>query len=805
MIKVFGADGSYSHDSKASSFLIDDKIAIDAGNIIQEMGEASCRLEHIFISHTHFDHILDLPFIIESYIECRKAPLKVYALRENITRLKEYLFNWDIWPDFETIDLAESKRSSLEFVPVAIGETITIDDITLTVIKANHTVPTFGLKVAKGQEAFVFSGDTYLNPSLIELLDSDRTISSLLIDVSFSSEKEKLAQESKHLTPKLLDEMLRPLKRDDLTVYTYHQKPYFTERIDEELVTLGLLRNGGKRLETGDTLDLFTPIVRRKDVSVSRSILNEREHLKNLFKISQRMQSELNPSILLEMIVEQAKVFTQADGSTLYMLDSDRQELVFKIAHNDTLGIHIDSRHTDVSWPNLPLFLEDGVQNTHMVASLAALSKEVIMIEDAYDDSDFDFDGTKRFDQANGYRSQSMLVVPLLDHEEKVIAVLQLINKIDSDGKTTSFDQFDLESTKALASQAAVAIVNSNLIKHLEESFELFIKTVAQAIDSKSHHTGEHVRRVAKIADMLAKAIDKSSGGHYQEIHYNEDDYKQIHLAALLHDVGKITTPEYIMDKAHKLTGIFDRIEMIDERIEVLKRDVRIASLEAEISLLKAHKDVPSEHYDKEAKALQGLDEIRTFLRQSNIGTEFLEDDKITRLHKLAETTYMLDGKETTLLRGDELENLSIRKGTLTEEERAIINDHAKATVEILSAIPFPARLRRVPDIASNHHERLDGSGHPRRLTADDLTLEDRILIMADLFEALSASNRSYKKANSMREISDIIQHLVDLGHLDGDLASFLFDSGVYREYAKVELKAGQQETIQVDFSRSSQ
>jgi len=422
------------------------------------------------------------------------------------------------------------------------------------------------------------------------------------------------------------------------------------------------------------------------------------------------------------------------------------------------------------------------------------------MIDDVYNISEFDFAGTRLFDKNTGYRSRSMLVVPLLNHENETIGVLQLINKKNIYGETISFDMFDKESTSALASQASVAIVNATLIKSLEESFEVFIRTVARAIDLKSHNTGEHVRRVAKIADMIAHAIHKSDKGYYKDVYYSDKDLKQINLAAHLHDVGKIATPGYIMEKKNKLETIIDRMELIDERIEILKRDVRIKYLEKEVKALKDQTNIPEDQCDNEAKEIMVLNEIRSFLRQTNIGSEFLEDDKILYLQMLAKKSYQLEGKDVHLLRGNELENLSVRKGTLTDEERNIIRYHAYATVEILGAIPFPKALKRVPNIACNHHEKLDGTGYPRQLKGDELTLEDRILILADMFEALSASNRSYKKPHSMSEIAAIMQNLIDKGHMDKDLVQLFFESGIYREYARSELNEEQQDISEWNF-----
>ncbi len=800
MVKVLGAAGSYSHESKATSFLIKSTIAIDAGNIIQSMGEKCCELEHIFISHTHFDHIVDLPFVIESYLECRENPLKLYALSENIDKLKEYLFNWSIWPDFGTIMDKNDTEAVLQFIPVTYGETVHIDDIEITIIKSNHTVPTCGFKIQKADQAFVISGDTYINDDLINLINNDKSISSLLIDVSFSSDKDELANKSKHLTPKLLEKMLMHLHRDDVMIYTYHQKPLFREKIDSEFKRMNLFKNGGKRLKTGDVVDLFTPLDKRQNIKNFELGNDGKEHLINLFKIAQKMQTELNPALLLEMIVEQAKVFTHADGATLYLLNDDKNELVFKVSHNDTLNIHIDSHHDDVKWPNLPLYLDDQQPNIKMVSVLSALNKRTIVIPDVYDSNAFDFTGTKEFDKTTGYRSKSMLVVPLLNYENETIGVLQLINKQNSCGDTLSFDALDEESTKALASQASIAIVNSRLIHELETSFELFISTIAKAINTRSDHTGEHVRKVSKIADMIAMAIHKSDNGPYKDIRYTDEDFNQIHLAALIHDVGKISTPEYLMEKSKKLETPFDRIALIDERIEILKRDIKIKYLEKELKALKNKKSIPTEQ-DEELKELVALDNIKTFLHEVNFGGEYLEDVKISKLQILAQKTYQMNGNNVPFLREDELENLSIRRGTLNDKERDIVHNHADVTVEIINAIKFPKRLRKVPDIACNHHEKLDGTGYPRQLNADKLTLEDRIMILADMFEALSASNRTYRSANSMTEIVTILKDFIELGHMDKDLVEFFFESGIYREYAKSELTQEQQDVVEANFN----
>ena len=455
MIKVLGADGSYSHESNATSFLIEKNIVIDAGNIIQSMGRKCCELEHIFITHIHFDHIVDLPFIIDSYFECREKPLKIYALRENIDTLHKHLFNWSICPNFADIKNTHSEVS-LEFIPIEYGQTIKIDDIEITVIKANHTVPTCGFKIEKHGQAFLFSGDTYLNDDLIELLNNDKSISSMLIDVSLNSKEEDLAYESKHLTPKLLQQMLSSLKRDDVTIYTYHQKPLHTEKIDNELLDMDLLKNGGKRLVTGDILDLFTPMERRQSTKNLELYYNDREYLSNLFKILQAIHNTPDQTKLLTNIVDHTMKLTHADAASLCLLDSKKNGLKCNVFYNNTLNIKLDA-HSEDNQHSYPEYMKLDSK----LLSIFDTRKEAIVMDDIYKEDSIDFSNIKEFDQKTGYRSQSIVIEPLFNRENKLVGTLQLINKKNIYSETITFDSYDQESIKTLALQASIAINNS--------------------------------------------------------------------------------------------------------------------------------------------------------------------------------------------------------------------------------------------------------------------------------------------------------------------------------------------------------
>ena len=457
MVKVLGADGSYSHESDATSFLIGKSIVIDAGNIIQSMGEKCCELEHIFITHTHFDHIVDLPFIIDSFFECRKKPLKIYALRENIDTLQKYLFNWSISPNFADIRNTNNEVS-LELIPIEYGQTIKIDGIEITVIKANHTVPTCGFIIKKHDQAFLFSGDTYLNSELIELLNNDKSISSLLIDVSLNSKEEDLAYESKHLTPKLLQQMLSSLKRDDVTIYTYHQKPLHTKKIDNELLDLDLLKNGGKRLNTGDILDIFTPMNRRQSTKNLELYYNDRDYLNSLFKLLQAIHNTPDQTKLLTDIVDHTMKLTHADAASLCLIDAEKKALRCNIFSNNTLNIKIDE-HREEDKHSYPEYMKPDSK----LLSIFDTKKEAIIINDIYKADMFDFSDIKAFDQKTGYRSQSTVIEPLFDQENKLVGTLQIINKKNIYNETITFDKYDQECIKTFALQISIAVSNSKV------------------------------------------------------------------------------------------------------------------------------------------------------------------------------------------------------------------------------------------------------------------------------------------------------------------------------------------------------
>lgn len=498
------------------------------------------------------------------------------------------------------------------------------------------------------------------------------------------------------------------------------------------------------------------------------------DYIKKLFEINIALSHEKNMYTLLEKIVLLAREFTGADAGTLYM--QEQYKLYFKVVQTESLNIYIGGDDGNIDWTPVGLHNEDGTENFSNVSAVAALTGETIVIDDCYDEPNYDFSGTKIFDKKNNYRTKSMIVIPLKDFEGDVIGVLQLINKRHPEsGKVISFGSFDRESAIALASQATVSILNAKLVYELERFLEIFMQSIGEAVDAKSPYTGNHVKKVGILTKKISEAMNDDKI-QYKGMIYDKDRSRLLEIASWLHDVGKITVPDHIMDKATKLEGVVDRIEIIAERFEIVKRDLKIEYLEHKIS---------KERY---IEMIDDIEKDYLFLTEINSGDIFMTNEKLEKLELISKKSYLLDDKEVPLLRESDLQNLSIKKGTLTEEERKIIMSHANMTYKILENIPFPKKFIEAKHIASNHHEKLNGKGYPRGLTAEELSLDDRILAIADVFEALSSVDRPYKAPKTLSEIFKILSFMVKDGEIDGDIVRFIFDSKIYLEYAKEEM-----------------
>lgn len=517
------------------------------------------------------------------------------------------------------------------------------------------------------------------------------------------------------------------------------------------------------------------------------SLLDRLEHLND---IGASLSKERDITRLLEKILLAAKAITHADGGTLYRMLEDGNTLRFEILRTDSLNIAMGGTAAKgMNFPDLPLYSSTGKPNNTLVAAYAAIHSVTINIDDAYTEPNFDFSGTREFDRRTGYRSKSFLTVPLRNHDGDVIGVLQLINaQRPGTTEVVAFSQADQRLAESLASQAAIALSNRLLLTQLEELFEAFVGLINLAIDEKSHYTGGHCQRVPELTMMLAEAADQVTEGPLANFHMTDLDRHELKIAGLLHDCGKITTPVHVVDKATKLHTLFDRIGLIDTRFEVLKRDAEIATLRQQLALRQVVDPAAEAALrSQNQSALAELEADRSFLRNANVGGEVMSDADVARVREIGShyTWRNPDGIQTGFLSSDELENLCIRKGTLTAAERDVINYHIVATIKMLEKLPWPKHLKNVPEYAGGHHERMDGKGYPKGLTREQMSVQARIMGIADIYEALTASDRPYKPGMKLSQAMRIMAKFRDDGHIDPDLFDVFLHQGVYRRYGE--------------------
>ena len=522
--------------------------------------------------------------------------------------------------------------------------------------------------------------------------------------------------------------------------------------------------------------------------------------LEQLNHIGIALSQEKDITRLLERILIAAKDITHADGGTLYRMTEDNT-LKFEIMRNDTLGVAMGGTSgVEIPFYPIHLFDKDGKPIHSMVVAYAVHHDQSVNIADAYSEEGFDFTGTKNFDKKTGYRSRSFLTMPMKNHEGQIIGVLQLLNAKDpKTGEVVAFSDTDQHLAESLASQAAIALTNRLLINHLENLFESFISLINAAIDDKSPYTGGHCQRVPMLTMMLAEAVDRCKVGPLKDFTMTDRDRYELKIAGLLHDCGKVTTPVHVVDKATKLQTIFDRVALIDTRFEVVKRDAEIALLKSRLEkLAPGRRDVMGD-----AQLVAGIREIesdRDFVRRTNIGSEAMKDEDIARVKAIAARYSWRngEGERSNFLTEEEVRNLTIRSGTLTAEERQIINHHIEVTIQMLESLPWPRHLKNVPEYAGGHHERMDGKGYPRGLKREQMSVQARCMGIADIFEALTAKDRPYKKGKTLTESLTILGKFKLNGHVDPDLFDIFMWEKVYEKYARQFLDPDQVDEVDV-------
>jgi HD-GYP domain-containing protein (c-di-GMP phosphodiesterase class II) len=581
-----------------------------------------------------------------------------------------------------------------------------------------------------------------------------------------------------------------------------------------------------------------TPVL-KKLLPTLKQLRIEVLKLERQIEILSVVGAELNTvqeqSAILKIILRTARELTNADGGTVYIIEqkfSDNpydpgkltsEALSFEVLQNETLNIFKRSTNSKkISLSPVPLKI-NGKPNHTNVSAYCANTGEIVNISDVYHADGFDFSGTKKYDETTGYRSKSMLVIPLRDHEKRINGVLQLINRQDSKGEVIAFDENDEAIVQSLSYQTAVSLTTQNLLKEQVNLFNSFVRVLAEGLGEKSSCSFGHINRVAHLTVAMAKAVDNWDQGIYNGIHFNEDQNEELKLSGWMHDIGKLTTPEHIVSKSVKLKTVFDRIELVAERFNSKVKELEINALKKQLEGIKQKK--PPAYFtqleEEKQKSMDTLEEGISILCKANIGGEFLPDEirkKIEEMSQIPLDNFFhvvrenVSGKEEiiditmertavteTLLSEYESSLLLIKRGTLSDEEREIINEHADRSWRWLTKLPFPQKMRKLPLYAGAHHETLNGTGYPNKLNASQLPIQSRIIAIVDIFEALTASDRPYKKPLTLSSALNILGRMVKNGALDAEIVKIFLKTGLYLEYANEFLNTNQIDEVDID------
>jgi len=524
---------------------------------------------------------------------------------------------------------------------------------------------------------------------------------------------------------------------------------------------------------------------KRESEGLHSALDTRTSELSSLNEIGISLSSEKNYDTLLGLILSKSREITNCDAGSLYLLDRTREtgnSLIFKLVQNDSL--------TNLEFKEYALPLTRS-----SLAGYVALTGEFINLDDVYhipDDVDYSFN--KAFDNKFNYRTKSMLVIPMKDHKSKTIGVLQLINRKKSKNvKLTSgsavedevrpFDEKTFGLINSLASQAAVSIENSLLYQNIQNLFEGFVKASVLTIEQRDPTTCGHSERVSSLTVGLAEVVDRISSGKYKDIHFSHDHLKEIRYAGLLHDFGKIGVCENVLVKANKLYP--DEIKYVRSRFDFIKKSMECKYLEKKLSMVRDNKVDDYQEYFKEIdnelkEELIKLDIYIEGIEKANIPT-ILEDGLFDELKNISDKVYQdYSGVECNYLTPYEFNLLSIKKGTLDENERNEIESHVVHSYEFLKKIPWTKEFENIPDIAHAHHEKLNGEGYPLGINEDEIPIQSKMMAITDIYDALTAQDRPYKKAVPHNKALDIIGYDVKGNLVDSDLFDMFVKEKVY-------------------------
>lgn len=487
------------------------RVTIDAGNLLSlDQNEL---LEYIFISHSHLDHVLDLPFYVDANYTKFKKPLKICAGKETIEALKTHIFNGAVWPDFHNIKLLNSDYKAIEFVEIKEEDEFEFDEITITPIQSFHTIECYGFIIRREDKSIYFTSDTASSDKLWNTINTREDIKQVVVDIAFPSRFDDLASASLHMTPKALKQGLKNLNRDDVIIHAFHLKSNFQEEITKEIKEYGLLGDRGKVLKDGTSV-YFDPSHSAK----TNLFLTEKEVLETIFNTTSKISKEISFENTLNTLSQMVQTMLVAERCTLWIVDYDKEVIWTKVAQglDDRISIPMDSG----------------------IVGKTLQERKAFVVNDPYSHPDFN----QEVDITTGYITKSIITMPIYDtHHEKIIGVYQALNK--QSNVDYSFNESDLKYLQLAATFTGQIYESMLLNKELEDTQKEIIYTLASVCESRSKETGNHVKRVAKYSRILAEAYG-----------LDEKECNIIELGSTTHDIGKVAIPDAVLNKP----GVYD-------------------------------------------------------------------------------------------------------------------------------------------------------------------------------------------------------------------------------------------------------
>ena len=550
-------------------------------------------------------------------------------------------------------------------------------------------------------------------------------------------------------------------------------------------------------------------------------------NLSTILELNDLIQNTENYSDIVEKIMDTAANLCDADSYFFYNVNDDK---FLTLSYSVSKSLHILRKGSDNLAYAPTIFLPESKRKEQKtIAEDCFFSKEIINLNNIYANDKYDNSFFMEFDEDNDYSTVSILSFPITTRKKDIVGIAQFINPRDESGRTLIFTPETQSYTISVCRLIGILLENKNLSEAYGQLLESFIEVLARAIDAKSPYTGAHCQRVPVIARLLATAAVQTDRGPLKNFEMSADDWYALHIASWLHDCGKVTTPEYIVDKATKLETIYNRIHEIRNRFEILRRDAHIEYLKKRLKNTDTQERLQAEFIHK----VKQLEKDYDFIAQCNIGDKKLSPEDIAELERISRLTFMryfsrmkglswaerdsikevekndnpgyetlLQNREDHIFGGynrGELYNLEVPQGTINKEEREKINEHIVVTIDMLKALPFPKELSKVVEYAGAHHERIDGKGYPNGLTGAQMSIPAKIMAIADIFEALTANDRPYKEPKKLSEVLKIMQGMKNSGHIDPDLYKVFISEQVYLDYAEQYISPKQIDEINPD------